>query len=102
MKKNQKNYQNKNEKNNDPLMETINRLFPEGKEMTAEDIDIIMDMIVNMSPVKRTPEELFNVDDKRNRRICSYSQNSFTESFLGVVSTESFTAYKSSLTLSPE
>jgi len=28
------------------------------KEMTAEDIDIIMDMIVNMSPIKRTPEEL--------------------------------------------
>ena len=54
MKKNQK----KNEKNNDPLMETINRLFPVGKEMTPEDIDIIMDMIVNMSPIKRTPEEL--------------------------------------------
>jgi len=57
MKKNQKNYQ-KNEKNNDPLMETINRLFPVGKEMTPEDIDIITDMIVNMSPIKRTPEEL--------------------------------------------
>lgn len=54
MKKNQK----MNEKNNDPLMETINRLFPVGKEMTPEDIDIIMDMIVNMSPIKRTPEEL--------------------------------------------
>lgn len=47
MKKNQKKY----EKKNDNLMETINRLFPVGKEMTAEDIDIIMDMIVNMSPV---------------------------------------------------
>ena len=58
MKKNQKNYQNKNENKNDPLMETINNLFPVGKEMTAEDIDIIMDMIVNMSPIKRTPEEL--------------------------------------------
>ena len=54
MKKNQK----MNEKNNDPLMETINNLFPVGKEMTPEDIDIIMDMIVNMSPIKRTPEEL--------------------------------------------
>lgn len=62
MKKNQKNYQKNyqkmNEKNNDPLMETINRLFPVGKEMTPKDIDIIMDMIVNMSPIKRTPEEL--------------------------------------------
>ena len=54
MKKNQK----KNENKNDPLMETINNLFPVGKEMTPEDIDIIMDMIVNMSPIKRTPEEL--------------------------------------------
>ena len=58
MKKNQKNYQNKNENKNDPLMETINNLFPVGKEMTPEDIDIIMDMIVNMSPIRRTPEEL--------------------------------------------
>ncbi len=58
MKKNQKNYQKMNEKNNDPLMKTINNLFPVGKEMTPEDIDIIMDMIVNMSPIKRTPEEL--------------------------------------------
>lgn len=57
MKKNQK----KNEKNNDPLMETINNLFPVGKEMTPEDIDIIMDMIVNMSPIKRTPEELADI-----------------------------------------
>ena len=48
----------KNNKKNDPLMETINNLFPVGKEMTPEDIDIIMDMIVNMSPVKKTPEEL--------------------------------------------
>lgn len=54
MKKNQK----KHEKKNDPLMETINRLFPVGKEMTAEDIDIIMNMIVDMSPYERTPEEL--------------------------------------------
>ena len=43
MKKNQK----KTEKNNDPLMETINNLFPVGKEMTPEDIDIIMDIINN-------------------------------------------------------
>lgn len=48
----------KYEKKNDDLMETINRLFPVGKEMTAEDIDIIMNMIVNMTPYERTPEEL--------------------------------------------
>ena len=51
-------FMKKNQKKNDPLMETINRLFPEGKEMTAEDIDIIMQMIEDGSPIKRTPEEL--------------------------------------------